>query len=98
MAGLQDIAPIVEKRCVTRAVRAPMRAAAAAASQPACPPPMTITSKEFIGVGCTGSVCLEQEKRACDVPDTCRLFHVKQRLPISCGPHGEEAAKPPSRT
>ena len=31
--------------CVSSAVRAPMRAAAAAASQPAWPPPITITSK-----------------------------------------------------
>src|SRR5689334_1845056 len=47
-AGLQDIAPMVEKRWVTSAVFAPMRAAAAAASQPACPPPMTMTSKLFV--------------------------------------------------
>ena len=32
-------------RCVSSAVRAPMRAAAAAASQPAWPPPTTMTSK-----------------------------------------------------
>src|SRR5208282_1786579 len=43
--GLQDMAPTVENRWVTSAVRAPMRAAAAAASQPAWPPPTTITSK-----------------------------------------------------
>ena len=36
---------MVAKRWVTSAVRAPMRAAAAAASQPAWPPPTTITSK-----------------------------------------------------
>ena len=35
----------VSKRWVTRAVRAPQRAAAAAASDPACPPPITMTSK-----------------------------------------------------
>jgi hypothetical protein len=35
MAGLHDIAPMVENRCVTSAVLAPVRAAAAAASQPA---------------------------------------------------------------
>ena len=35
-----------QNRWVTRAVRAPMRAAAAAASQPAWPPPITMTSKE----------------------------------------------------
>ena len=45
IAGLQDIAPMVANRCVTSAVRAPMRAAAAAASQPAWPPPITMTSK-----------------------------------------------------
>src|SRR3954467_1131190 len=44
MAGLHDIAPIVPNRCVTRATSAPMRAAPAAASQPACPPPTTMTS------------------------------------------------------
>ena len=46
MAGLQDIAPMVAKRWVTKAVFAPIRAAALAASQPAWPPPMTMTSKE----------------------------------------------------
>lgn len=32
-----------------RAVRAPARAAAALASAPACPPPITITSKGLVG-------------------------------------------------
>jgi hypothetical protein len=45
MAGLQDIVPMVAKDKVTSAVLAPMRADAAAASQPAWPPPTTITSK-----------------------------------------------------
>ncbi len=44
MAGLQDISPTVDQRCVTRATWAPMRAAAVAASVPACPPPTTTTS------------------------------------------------------
>src|SRR5665647_1727796 len=44
MAGLQDIAPTVANRWVTSAVRAPIRAAALAASQPAWPPPITTTS------------------------------------------------------
>ncbi len=48
MAGLQDIAPMVANRWVTSAVCAPMRAAAAAASQPAWPPPITMTSKPRI--------------------------------------------------
>src|SRR5437660_11326175 len=42
------MAPTVANRCVIRAVRAPIREAAAAASQPACPPPITITSKEIM--------------------------------------------------
>src|SRR5437868_5653079 len=46
MAGLQDIAPMVAKRWVTKAVFAPIRAAALAASQPAWPPPITMASKE----------------------------------------------------
>src|SRR5215475_13621506 len=44
IAGLHDIAPMVAKRWVTSATLAPMRAAAAAASQPAWPPPTTMTS------------------------------------------------------
>ncbi len=35
MAGLQDMAPMVSRDWVSSAVRAPRRAAAAAASQPA---------------------------------------------------------------
>lgn len=37
--------PIVSTRCVRSRVREPQRAAAAAASVPACPPPITTTSK-----------------------------------------------------
>jgi hypothetical protein len=44
MLGLQLNSPIVDVRCVSRSVRAPVRAAADAASHPACPPPTTITS------------------------------------------------------
>ena len=43
--GLQDISPKLFFENVTSAVLAPIRAEAAAASQPACPPPITITSK-----------------------------------------------------
>ena len=43
-AGLHDIWAILFMSMVTRQVRAPMFAAAVAASQPACPPPMTSTS------------------------------------------------------
>ena len=50
MAGLQDMAPIVFKRCVISAVDAPIRAAAAQASQPAWPPPTTITSKKELSL------------------------------------------------
>src|SRR6202012_3758985 len=48
MAGLQDISPRVSKACVSSRVRAPKPADTAAASQPACPPPMTTTSN-FMG-------------------------------------------------
>jgi hypothetical protein len=44
IAGLQDISPMVAALCVTSAVRAPIRAATAAASTPAWPPPTTMTS------------------------------------------------------
>ena len=44
MAGLQLIWAILFMSIVTRHVLAPMPAEAAAASQPACPPPITITS------------------------------------------------------
>ena len=46
MAGLQLIWPSVSMDCVSSSVRAPMRAAASAASVPACPPPTMITSKD----------------------------------------------------
>jgi hypothetical protein len=44
MAGLQLIAPSCSMLCVSSSVRAPMRAAASAASVPAWPPPTTMTS------------------------------------------------------
>src|SRR3972149_3902916 len=47
MAGLQLIGAIVSRLVVSNAVFAPMRAAASAASAPACPPPTTITSKSY---------------------------------------------------
>src|SRR5690349_9964992 len=49
IAGLQLIWPSVSIDCVSSSVRAPMRAAASAASVPACPPPTTITSKRAEG-------------------------------------------------
>ena len=44
MAGLHDMTPMVSRRWVSSTVRAPARAAAEAASQPAWPPPITTTS------------------------------------------------------
>jgi len=44
MAGLQDIWAMVSRWMVTKQVRRPMALAAAAASQPACPAPTTMTS------------------------------------------------------
>src|SRR5215470_17316894 len=46
MAGLQDICPTRSRLRVTSAVDEPSRAAAEAASQPACPAPITITSND----------------------------------------------------
>src|SRR3954462_8814936 len=63
MAGLQDIAPTVEKRCVTRAVAAPIRAEAEAASQPAWPPPITMTSKLSRSVRMGGLLTQRRESR-----------------------------------
>ncbi len=45
MDGLQDMAPRVSMLCVNSRVLAPARAEASAASVPAWPPPITITSK-----------------------------------------------------
>ena len=42
--GCSSSAPRVSMLCVSSSVRAPMRAAASAASVPACPPPTTMTS------------------------------------------------------
>src|ERR1700679_2655745 len=43
-AGLQGMAPIVSRLTARRSVLQPNFAAACAASQPACPPPITTTS------------------------------------------------------
>ena len=43
-AGLHDMEAILAMSMVSNSVRDPRRAAAEAASQPACPPPMTIIS------------------------------------------------------
>ena len=45
IAGLHDISPMVSSFWLSNKVRAPKRAEAVAASQPAWPPPMTTTSK-----------------------------------------------------
>src|SRR6188508_266394 len=77
---------MVANRCVTSAVRAPIRAAAAAASQPAWPPPITMTSKEamaFIRKACNPGAGLGTRFR-CESRDRCAcesnlrpVFHVK---------------------
>src|SRR5262249_45239017 len=58
-AGLHDMAPMVANRWVIRTVRAPMRAAAAAASQPAWPPPITATSNRIFIDTSEGAVVAE---------------------------------------
>src|SRR3954469_15700240 len=76
MAGLQDMAPTVEKRCVTRAVAAPIRAEAEAASQPAWPPPITMTSKLSRSVRMGGLLTHRQGSRKRKLER--QLFHVKR--------------------
>src|SRR3972149_8556314 len=51
IAGLRGICAPVSGDSVNTAVRQPRRAAAQAASQPACPAPMTATSKDSMGSG-----------------------------------------------
>ena len=55
IAGLQLIWPTVSQFIVSRAVRRPIRAAARAASSPACPAPTTI-DVEAIGIDCFGDI------------------------------------------
>src|SRR5262245_53119099 len=88
MAGLQDIAPIVANRWVTSAVWAPMRAAAAAASQPAWPPPTTMTSNRVRTFGSLRRGLLTYRGifvHFSDAPDA-GMFHVKQ---------GDRSGRPP---
>src|SRR3972149_772362 len=47
MGGLHDMRPMVSALIVRRRVEHPIRAAARAASHPACPPPTTTTSYSF---------------------------------------------------
>ena len=59
---------MVAKRWVTSAVWAPIRAAAVAASQPAWPPPITMTSNEFFlgdhgGIGRHGEDLYRDESK-----------------------------------
>ena len=51
IAGLQLICATVSAFMVKRAVRKPIRAAANAASTPACPAPTTTTSKSYVKLG-----------------------------------------------
>ena len=48
MAGLHDISPTVSIFIVIKTVLAPILEEADAASTPACPPPITMTSKFFV--------------------------------------------------
>src|SRR3954465_15940505 len=82
---------MVAKRWVTSAVFALMRAAAAAASQPAWPPPITMTSRDSLGIMARTSIPLPPRLKArswkphrfvaCETTtgERNRLFHVKQK-------------------
>ena len=68
--GLQESRPILSNVCVTSRVEAPIRAAARAASMPACPPPTTITSYSvnLKPIGRKYSHAPGECLRACDAP------------------------------
>jgi len=78
------MAPTVANRWVTSATLAPMRAATLAASQPAWPPPITMTSNDSIVIAVAlytpqakpGSSNLVHERFPEDPPVI--LFHVKR--------------------
>jgi hypothetical protein len=76
------MAPTVAKRWVTRAVLAPIRADALAASQPAWPPPMTMTSNDSgVPVMATTSIAGWQgPKDVSRETGVIRLFHVKHSV------------------
>src|SRR3954466_15054885 len=59
MLGLHDMVPILRESNVTSATDAPRRAAAAAASTPAWPPPITMTSKLFMAARLAGMFHVE---------------------------------------
>ena len=63
MAGLQDICAMRSRLSVKSAVRRPMRAAAMAASQPACPAPTTTTS--YCSVYAMSVLSVKLKRRFC---------------------------------
>src|SRR6202043_3166875 len=80
IAGLQDIAPMVANRWVTSAVAAPMRAAALAASQPAWPPPMTMTSND----SCAGIMARTSTARTPTPEDVSRETSTRNSTQTRC--------------
>src|SRR5688572_22087759 len=76
--GLQDIWPSVSMLCVSNSVLQPMRAEASAASVPACPPPITMTSN-VRGNSMEGAIL----RRRFHV-EPALVFHVEQPVPC-CG-------------
>src|SRR5947209_16675182 len=93
IAGLQDMAPMVANRCVISAVCAPIRAAAAAASQPAWPPPITITSNFALTAQLLPEVRLTNKPNRDDGGPT-GLFHVKHFVGADpCKGHSSPGAR-----
>src|ERR1700730_8321264 len=72
---------MVANRWVTSAVFAPIRAAALAASQPAWPPPMTMTSNESGDEIMTRLLSRRSKSRKREVVTRTAMFHVKHRNP-----------------
>ena len=76
---------MVSRRCVTRAVRAPVRADAAAASQPAWPPPTTMTSKSWSEGECDDLDDLKTVFRMEEKPVTRRSVAAANMMVIVAG-------------
>jgi hypothetical protein len=77
IAGLHDIWAIFCKLIVTNKVFEPRFAAAAAASEPACPAPTTITSYSFRNIFFYNLILVQD----CNF-EIYILFHVKHYKPI----------------
>ncbi|GAB4361368.1 MAG: hypothetical protein Kow0026_24460 [Oricola sp.] len=89
---------MVAKECVTSAVRAPTAAAARAASQPAWPPPITMTSNSrFMESACSSPAEMAQETGGVKHPRVSRETAAYVRRPRTIRNHPFPGTGPVSR-